>query len=167
VFSTFEIAVVDGLALLVMVVSLALGLWRGFVHEFFSLLGWMAAFFVAKRFAETVSMALPWFADSPLLRWLAAFALIFVACVLTASLLAWLLSGLLQSVGLRPADRMLGAVFGVLRGAFLVMLLSALWWVSPLAKADFWTHSHVSQISWQVMLWTKPHLPEGVAVHLP
>jgi uncharacterized membrane protein required for colicin V production len=58
-------------------------------------------------------------------------------------------------------------VFGLLRGGLLVLLVSALLWVSPLAKADFWTRSHVSHISWQVLLWAKPHLPEGVAAHLP
>lgn len=150
-----------------MALSLLLGMWRGLVHEFFSLLGWITAFFMAKWYAQDVSLDLPWLADSPLLRWLAAFALIFVACVLAASLVAWLLSRLLQSVGLRPADRMLGAVFGLLRGALLVLLLSGLLWVSPLAKADFWSRSQLSQISWHVLLWTKPHLPEGIGAYLP
>jgi len=44
--------------------------------------------------------------------------------VFAAGLLAWLLKKLIETVGLRPVDRVLGAGFGLLRGAIMLLALA-------------------------------------------
>ena len=43
--------VLDGLLLGILVVSMLLGAWRGLIFELFSLVGWVAGFFVSRLFA--------------------------------------------------------------------------------------------------------------------
>jgi membrane protein required for colicin V production len=45
-----------------------------------------------------------------------AFVLVFIASLFIGGLLAWLLKKLVEAVGLRPVDRALGGVFGLVRG---------------------------------------------------
>ena len=51
-----------------------------------------------------------------------------------AALLAWLIKKLVEAVGLRPIDRVLGAVFGLVRGAVLLLALAVVINMSPLKR---------------------------------
>lgn len=53
----------------------------------------------------------------------AAFALLFVGCLITGALLARLLAGIWSLAGLGLLDRLLGAAFGALRGLLLAAVL--------------------------------------------
>ena len=48
-------AVLDGVLLGILLVSMLLGAWRGLVFELFSLVGWVAGFFIARLFAPDVA----------------------------------------------------------------------------------------------------------------
>ena len=48
-------AVLDGVLLGILLVSMLLGAWRGLVFELFSLIGWVAGFFIARLFAPDVA----------------------------------------------------------------------------------------------------------------
>ena len=64
----------------------------------------------------------------------AAFALIFIGCLIAGALLARTLSGIWSMAGLGLLDRLLGAVFGALRGLLLAAaLLLALVAFQPIA----------------------------------
>lgn len=64
----------------------------------------------------------------------AAFALLFVGCLITGALLARLLAGIWSLAGLGLLDRLLGAAFGALRGLLLAaVLLLALVAFQPVA----------------------------------
>lgn len=53
----------------------------------------------------------------------AAFALLFIGCLITGALLARLLAGIWSLAGLGLLDRLLGAAFGALRGLLLAAVL--------------------------------------------
>ena len=64
----------------------------------------------------------------------AAFALLFIGCLVTGALLARLLAGIWSLAGLGLVDRLLGAAFGALRGLLLAaVLLLALVAFQPVA----------------------------------
>lgn len=153
---------VDGLALLGLLVSVLIGLWRGLVHEVMAVAGWVAAFIVAQRHGVDLAAWLPIGARGSAVNLIAGLVLAFVLTLFAWALLAWLLQRLMAASPLRPVDRLLGAAFGVLRA--LVIGLIVVWAVrlSPLAGASDW------QASWAVrqlgagLDQLQPWLPEPV-----
>jgi membrane protein required for colicin V production len=58
---------VDVTLLVVLVLSILLGLWRGLVYEVLSVAGWVVAFIAAQRYASAMAEALPMDGFSPAL----------------------------------------------------------------------------------------------------
>jgi membrane protein required for colicin V production len=134
----------NGLDLAVAVVallSIALGAWRGFLYELFSLGGWVVAFVVARLFASDVAGQLPMKGASPELRMVVAFVGLFIATAFAAGLLSWLVRKLVSVSGLRPVDRSLGMVFGMARATLILVIVGLVAGATPLAKQDVWVRS--------------------------
>ena len=121
--------------------SFVLGAVRGLVYEVLSVLGWMAAFVAAQWFAADVAVKLPMGAASGTLRFAAGFVLVFVAAAFAAGLVARLIKTLVQAVGLRPVDRVLGAVFGLLRGVILVLIGGVVVHLTGMQQGAWWQES--------------------------
>ena len=132
-------AVLDGVVLGILVVSMLLGAWRGLVFELFSLVGWVAAFFVARLFAQDVAARLPLQGFDSAVQYGVGFVLTFVLAVFVWGLLSALAKKLIEVVGLRPVDRTLGAVFGLLRAVVLVLVLAVVVVSTPLHAQNWWT----------------------------
>jgi membrane protein required for colicin V production len=115
--------VFDYVFLSVLGLSAILGLWRGLVSEILGLVAWILALIVAGRYVDVAALQFEnMFADSRL-RVVAAFALIFFAVLLLASLVKLLLRKLLRAAGLGAADRFFGVVFGVARGFVIALVV--------------------------------------------
>ena len=74
---------VDYTVIVVLIVSIAWGAWRGLVHEVLSLAGWILAFLAGNLFATRLAAILP-AAMRPELRIVIAFALVFVGTLVVA-----------------------------------------------------------------------------------
>lgn len=109
----------------VLVLSIAWGVWRGLVREIMSLGGWVIAFLAANLFAAPFSALLPASIARAELRSLISFVAVFLITLVLASLVGILLSKIVRSVGLGNLDRLLGALFGLLR-ALLIILAAAI-----------------------------------------
>lgn len=160
-------AALDWIFVAVLGASLLVGAWRGLVFELLSLAGWVAAFFAAQWFAADVGAWLPMGEPDAAWRHVAGFALVFVGAVFACSLLAWLIKKLIDAVGLRPADRALGALFGVLRG--LVLLLAAtlvVGWMQ-LGDAPWWRQSQGAPLLQLALQGLQPALPQAMGRHVP
>lgn len=131
----------DGAVVLVVVVSLLLGAWRGFLYELLSILGWIAAFVAARMFAEDLAPRLPMTGASPELRLVVAFVALFVAVAFLAGIFSWLVRKLASASALRPVDRSLGLVFGIVRAVLILVLAGLLAAATPLPKQAFWLES--------------------------
>ncbi len=151
----------------VLLLSMLLGGWRGLVYELISLMGWVTALVLARLFAGDVAQHLPMAGASELLRHVLAFLLIFVAAVMAGTLLAVVAKKLLNTVGLRPADRALGALFGLSRGGLLLLLLSALVSMTAMKDAALWQESHGARIALSILATLRPMLPQDLAPYLP
>ena len=149
-------AVLDGVLLGILMVSMLLGAWRGLIFELFSLVGWVAGFFVARLFAQDVAAWLPLDGFDATVQYGVGFVLTFVLAVFAWGLLSALAKKLIEVVGLRPVDRTLGAVFGLLRAAVLILVLGVVVVSTPLHTQIWWTQSLAA-----------PWLTDAVASILP
>ena len=160
-------ATLDWVFLAVLVVSLALGAWRGLVYEVLSVLGWIAAFVLAQWLAPDAAALLPMGQVGEAIRYAAGFVLVFIAAAFAAGLLAWLVKKLVEAVGLRPVDRTLGAAFGLVRGVVLLLAAATVILLTPLQSGQWWTESTGAGVSTTVLRGLKPVLPERFGQYLP
>ena len=153
---------IDWILLGVLVFSAMVGLWRGLMFELLSLLGWIAAFFLAQWLAPTVGVHLPLKGLSDSVRYASSFALTFILAVMLAGLLAALVRKLVSVVGLRPVDRVLGAAFGGLRGIVILLAVAVVVDLTPLKRTEAWQQSAGAPVLALALAGLKPVLPETV-----
>jgi len=116
--------IVDIIIAAVIALSLVFGALRGLVKEALSLSFWVVAAVLASVFSAQAGQQLwSWaLATEPLQR-IAGFATIFIVTVFVGGILSNLVSALMNKAGLGGADRALGALFGIIRGIVLVLLV--------------------------------------------
>ena len=151
----------------VLALSLLLGAWRGLVYEVLSVMSWIAAFIVAQWMAPDAAAWLPMQGSAEPIRYAAGFVLVFIAVVFAGALLAWVTKKLVEAVGLRPVDRLLGAAFGLLRGAVLLMALAVVVHMTPLKSGEWWKESEGAAMAVAAVKSLKPVLPERFGHYLP
>jgi membrane protein required for colicin V production len=158
--------VFDYAVLVIVGISILISLMRGAVREILSLLGWVLAFYVARTYAIQVVPLLPYDIPSEKLKMLAAFIIVFLAVLLITSLIAIALSGLLKEIGLGWLNRLLGGVFGFLRGLLIVTVLMILAGMTQLPKDERWTNAMFSApleaLVKTVLVW----LPKSITQHV-
>lgn len=161
------VSAVDWGLLAVLVISVLFGAWRGMIYEVLSLLSWAVAFVLASLFAADMGASLPLGKTSEAVRDVAGFGSVFVLTLVASALLIAVLRRLVNTVGLRPVDRALGAIFGLARGGVLLMFLVVLAAKTPLHRSAEWQASVGVKV---VASWVKvmvPMLPSEVARYIP
>lgn len=162
-----SITLVDWIFSAILIVSLLLGAWRGLVFEVLSALNWITAFFMAQWFALDLAQILPLDGLSELLRYAAGFIVVFVLVVFVGSLFARLVQRLFAAVGLQPADRALGAIFGLLRGVAVLLAATVVLSMTPFKASQLWVESFSAGVSLAMLKGLQPVLPEEFGRHLP
>lgn len=134
----------DWAIVVVVLLSVLISLVRGFVREALSLLVWVAAFVVAFFFSERLAPLLGNFIELPSLRYLAAFAILFVVTLIVGSVVNFLIVQLVKMTGLSAIDRLLGMMFGVCRGVLIALLiLIFLPKMIPVEQDPWWQQSRL------------------------
>jgi membrane protein required for colicin V production len=113
---------VDFVILFLVLVSAAVGVWRGFTTEALSIVILLVAIGLAWTFAGRLEPMLGQWSSAAEVRLWAARVVIFVAALAVGGLVSWLARKLVRDTGLTSVDRTLGAAFGLLRGAVLLGL---------------------------------------------
>jgi membrane protein required for colicin V production len=124
----------DWIIVAILSASGLLSLWRGLVKEAISLVIWIAAFGIGIAFSPKLSALLASSVENDSLRLILAFILLFIGTLLVGGLINRILASLLKVAGLSGTDRLLGMVFGIFRGAIVV--LACLIIVPPLVAID-------------------------------
>lgn len=151
---------VDYIILAIFFFSILGGLTRGFVKEFVSLVSIIAAFIVASMFASPLataftntatvqnvvnqaSTAIGMSAAQPVSYFALglSFALLFVATIIAGSIISSILNIALQTGILGIGNRLLGGVFGLVRGFIINLVMIFIVQLTPLGTSNWWVQS--------------------------
>jgi membrane protein required for colicin V production len=133
----------DWLLVILLAYSAVRAFLRGFFQEAFALGGLILGFLFACWFYRPLALDLKGLITSTQIAELAAFLLILAGSMILASLVGRLLRHTASAIGLGFVDRVLGAAFGLVRGALLgVVLLLAL--TAFLPSAPWIENSHLA-----------------------
>jgi membrane protein required for colicin V production len=139
---------VDYIVVAAVVLSVLFGAVRGFLRESVALLGWLVGLWLAWRYAYVVEPFLGGaLTDTELQAWLARI-LVLMAVVIASWLLGAMLSWLVQRSGLTlGVDRMLGGLFGLVRGAVIVGFAVMLGQAAELQDEPWWRESKLMPVA--------------------
>jgi len=118
-----ELTILDWLIVAIFFISLVTALMNGFFVELFSIAGLIAGLFIAGIYYMQLTPYLLRLIHSAPAAEAASFLLIAIGVLIAAGIIGRLLRAILRKVGLGWADRLLGLVFGVVKGCFLATLL--------------------------------------------
>jgi membrane protein required for colicin V production len=150
----------DYIVLIVMGLSVLVAVVRGALREVVALASWVVSGFVAVRFAPSVSALFPSVVTSQEVRVAAAFIVVLVICLLLFAVVSLLLTKLIAKSGLNGTDRTLGALFGVVRGVVILVLLVLLGGLTPLPHEPAWRNAMFSPPLEALATYARGYLPQ-------
>ena len=153
---------VDIILIAIVFISMLFGAIRGFLRESVALLGWLVGLWLAWRYAPEVEPYLGGaLAGTELQVWIARLILL-LAAVIAAWLIGSLLGYLVQRSGLTLGlDRMLGAVFGLVRGAVIVGFAVMLADAADLRSEDWWKRSRLIPVGEEMATILRGYVETG------
>jgi membrane protein required for colicin V production len=132
---------IDYAVLAIIGISLIVSVLRGLVRELLALVAWVTAFFAARFLALNVAPIFSKTIPDETLRVLLAFVVVFVMTLLAMTLVSVVMSSLIKGAGLGWLDRLLGAAFGLVRGAAIVVVGVLLAGLTTLPREPAWRNS--------------------------
>ena len=143
--------------------SLLFGLWRGVVGEVIALLAWGAAIFAALEFGTTVGHSVFAGVSDPALRTLAGCVVIFIGVLVSMSVLNMVVRSMVKALGLSVSDRILGMIFGLVRGVLVCMVLVGLGGMTSAPTQLWWRDAMLAAPLETVVMAARPWLPADLA----
>ncbi len=158
------IDIIIGIAL---VASIIVGFVRGFVKESISIATLVIAIWAALYFGPVVGdLSESWLSSQELQTWFGRL-IIFGVILAVGGLLGWGISKLVRLSILSGVDRLLGSLFGVLRGVLLVALFVIGGQFSGFENDDWWLQSRLLPHFEVVADWIKVMAPVGYEIIIP
>ncbi len=158
---------VDLAILVICGLSILVSLFRGFIREVFSLLVWIAAVYAGLMTANPLAERMqPWI-ELPSIRLIVAFVGIFVLVLIVGGLINYLLGKLVSGTGLSGTDRLVGALFGALRGVAIILVAVIIARMTPFADDPWWQESRLLPEFERLAVMAVNHFPESVREYGP
>ncbi|WP_417684094.1 CvpA family protein [Roseibium sp.] len=127
------ITLLDGILLVIMLISAVLAMIRGFVREVLSIASWVAAAIAAFLLYKHVLPYAQQYISHELVAMGASAAAVFIVTLLVVSYITMRISDFILDSRIGALDRTLGFVFGAVRGLLLVVVAMMFfnWFVQP------------------------------------
>lgn len=146
--------------------SLFIGLMRGAVREFFSIAGWVLAFYAATTWNIDVVAYLPTQIPGHTIKVIVAFILVFLGTLFVCSVASTLMTSVIKSTGWGSMNSILGGLVGALRGLLLVCVLVMLAAMTDLPKDQRWANAMLSAPVEALVTQLLPWVPESIRQHV-
>jgi membrane protein required for colicin V production len=153
---------VDYAVITIVSLSVLVGILRGLVKELIALIGWVLAISLAMIFSGHVAELLTE-RLGPTASAVAAFLGIFVVVWMLSGLVGLVLSKVVKAAGLGWTDRVMGALFGMIRGAIVVVALAIVAGLTALPRTAAWQDALLSSGIEAIVNGVKPLLPLSVS----
>ncbi len=124
----------------ILIISLLIGIFRGFIREILSLVSWGVAIWIGFQFSPQFAHYFTPMITSPQLQAIAAGIILFILVLLLMSFLTYLLNKVFRAGKISGPDRTLGALFGLARAVVVIAvaglliqsmgLTTQIWWQS-------------------------------------
>jgi membrane protein required for colicin V production len=125
----FKFSLLDWIVLAILVYSIAVSWYKGFVREILGLVTVVLGVIFAAWFCSEVAGVFKNVVTSENLALFFGFSVIFLATLVVGFVIIWLIGRFMKFAKLQWADRMLGAAFGFIRGwaigAVILLALTA------------------------------------------
>ncbi len=145
--------------LVLLIGSMLISLTRGFVKEVISLVSWIVAFYVAINYGKVLEPWLPQAISGDVLRIIVAFVVLFIGTRIVMMFLARLAGFVIRASGLSFMDRFLGALFGLLKGVLIALVLVLICGMTRIPKQPFWKNAMFSPVAEDAVRAVLPYLP--------
>ena len=144
-FSWIDIGII-----IILLISVGVAMFRGFVREAISLASWIIGIWLAITYSSQVAVFLPSSIDDATLnlstnelpvsklRVGIAFSLIIIGSLMAGALLNYILSHVTKTRALRGIDRLLGVIFGFIRGSAIIVLLILAASYTSFPQSEIW-----------------------------
>lgn len=148
-------------------ISMLVSLFRGFIREAFSLLVWIAAVYAGLMAANPLAERMqPWI-EMPSVRLIVGFVGAFVLVLIVGGLINHLLAKLVAGTGLSGTDRLVGALFGALRGVAIILAAVIIARFTPFPEDPWWQESALLPQFERLAVTAVDHFPESVREYVP
>jgi len=159
--------ILDIIIVVAICISVIVGIIRGFVKEAISIAALLFAIWAALYFGPGVGeISDSWISSEELQMWFGRI-LVFAVILSLGGLLGWGISKLVRLSVLSGIDRLLGCVFGVLRGILLLALFIIGGQFAGFDNDDWWLHSRLIPHFEVVADWIKLMAPQGYELLVP
>jgi len=130
----------DFLFIVIFLISIAFAVLKGLAREIISLASLVGGFILAVLFYRIPAGMFKEFSKTDAVANLIGFIIIFFGCILLGAIGAFLVNRFLKAVSLKWVDRLLGGIFGLLRGWAIASILVAALIAFPI-RDDFMASS--------------------------
>ena len=133
----------DWIIAAILVVSILVGIFRGFIKESLSLISWILAIWLAFNYCSEAGEFIHQYINipAPNFRERAGFALVFITTLFIFSVVSYIITKIFVRGPIKGVDRVLGLGFGALRGAAIVVALLVVARGFGLETSDWWQNS--------------------------
>ncbi len=156
---------VDIVVFVIIGFSVVIGLFRGLVKEAISLATWILGVWVGLSYSSGFAKKLPFQVGDQTVQMVIAFAMIFLIILVVGGIINYLIGQLVDKTGLSGTDRMMGLVFGFLRGGLIVAIMVLLATLTNMPNEDWWHQSLTLPYFFDVAVWLRELLPDTLAQH--
>ncbi len=159
--------IIDILIAVALVLSIVVGFVRGFVKEAISIAALLFAIWAALYFGPSVGeVSQSWLNSEELQMWFGR-VLVFAVILSIGGLLSWGISKLVRMSVLSGMDRLLGCVFGAVRGIILIAIFIIGGQFAGFDNDDWWEESKLLPHLQVVADWIKVMAPQGLEIITP
>jgi membrane protein required for colicin V production len=159
--------IIDILIAVVLTISIVIGVVRGFVKEAISITALLLAIWAALSFGPSVGeISDSWISSKELQTWFGR-VVVFTLILALGGLLGWAISKLVRLSVLSGVDRLVGAIFGAVRGILFVALFILAGDYAGFSNDNWWKQSKLIPHFALVADWIMIMAPQGYEMLVP